>query len=88
MAFERIREAHQRAAAARDLARRVSEELRTPVGALSHAIDRLRGEAERAGISIEWMDRVSSESERVVRVVEHFEGEMLADQVRSDVATS
>ena len=78
MAFQRIRDAERRAAAARALARRVSEELRMPVGALTHAIDRLRGEAERAGLSSEWVDRISSESERVARAVEHLEGEMLA----------
>lgn len=76
LAFRRILEAEARATAARRLARRVSEELRTPVGALSHAIDRLRGEAERAGMSTEWVDRVSSESERLARVVERFEDEM------------
>ncbi len=80
MAFHRIRMAKVRAIAARRLARRVSEELRTPVGALTHAIDRLRGEAERAGMPTEWVDRVSSESERVARAVEHLEGEMLTDE--------
>lgn len=84
MAFQRIREAELRADAARVLARRVSDELRTPVGALTHAIDRLRGEAERAGLSTEWIDRVSSESERVSRAVEHLEGEMLARPSRSN----
>ncbi|MEZ4354602.1 MAG: response regulator [Myxococcota bacterium] len=79
MAFRRIREAQVRAEAARRLARRVSEELRTPVGALTHAIDRLRGEAERAGLPPEWVDRVSSESRRVVEAVEHLEGEMLSE---------
>ena len=79
LAFRRILDAEARATAARRLARRVSEELRTPVGALSHAIDRLRGEAERAGMSTEWVDRVSSESERLARVVERFEDEMWAE---------
>ena len=79
MAFRRIRLAEARALAARRLAKRVSEELRMPVGALTHAIDRLRGEAERVGMQTEWVDRVSSESERVVRVVEHLEGEILTD---------
>ncbi len=73
LAFRRIRDAEARATAARRLARRVSEELRTPVGALSHAIDRLRGEAVRAGMSTEWVDRVSSESQRLARAVELFE---------------
>ena len=73
LAFRRIRDAEARATAARRLARQVSEELRTPVGALSHAIDRLRGEALRAGMSTEWVDRVSSESERLARAVERFE---------------
>lgn len=73
--------AEARAIAAHSLAKRVSEELRTPVGALTHAIDRLRGEVERAGMSTEWVDRVSSESERVVRVVEHLESEMWTDAV-------
>lgn len=79
-AVRRIREAEARALAARRLARRVSEDLRTPVGALSHAIDRLRGEALRAGLSTEWVDRVSSESARLVRVVELFEDEIVADR--------
>lgn len=76
LAIRRIREAEARALSARRLARRVSEELRTPVGALSHAIDRLRGEALRAGMSTEWVDRVSSESARLVRAVELFEDEI------------
>lgn len=79
LAFRRILDAEARATAARRLARRVSDELRTPVGALSHAIDRLRGEALRAGMSTEWVDRVSSESERLARVVELFEDEMWAE---------
>lgn len=79
-AVRRIREAEARSLAARRLARRVSEELRTPVGALSHAIDRLRGEAARAGLSTEWVDRVSSESARLVRAVELFEDEIGADR--------
>lgn len=79
-AVRQIREAEARALAARRLARRVSEDLRTPVGALSHAIDRLRGEALRAGLSTEWVDRVSSESARLVRVVELFEDEIVADR--------
>jgi CheY-like chemotaxis protein len=79
LAFRRILDAEARATAARRLARRVSEELRTPVGALSHAIDRLRGEALRAGMSTEWVDRVSSESERLARAVELFEDEMWAE---------
>jgi len=87
MAIQRIREAESRAKAAHELARRVSEELRTPVGALTHAIDRLKGEAERAGLSNEWVDRISSESERVVRAVEHLEGEMLAPTLVSNAPT-
>lgn len=79
MAFRRIRDAEARALAARRLARRVSEELRTPVGALSHAIDRLRGEAVRAGMSTEWVDRIWSESERLVRAVERFDDEIWAE---------
>lgn len=79
LAFRRIRDAEARALAARRLARRVSEELRTPVGALSHAINRLRGEALRAGMSTEWVDRVSSESERLARAVERFEDEILPE---------
>jgi DNA-binding response OmpR family regulator len=79
LAFRRIRDAEARALSARRLARRVSEELRTPVGALSHAIDRLRGEALRAGMSTEWVDRVSSESERLARAVERFEDEILPE---------
>ena len=84
LAVQRIRDARARGVAARDLARRVSEELRTPVGALTHAVDRLRGEAERAGLPAEWVERVSSESERVVRVVEHLEGEMLETPLHAD----
>lgn len=87
MAFGRIREAEARSRAARQLAERVSAELRTPVGALTHAINRLRGEVERAGMPTEWVDRVSSESERVVRAVEHLEGQMLSGQTRA-VSTS
>lgn len=79
LAIRRIRDAEARALSARRLARRVSEELRTPVGALSHAIDRLRGEAVRAGMSTEWVDRVSSESERLARAVELFEDEIGTD---------
>jgi DNA-binding NarL/FixJ family response regulator len=79
LAFRRIHDAEARALAARRLARRVSEELRTPVGALSHAIDRLRGEAERAGMSTEWVDRVSSESQRLARAVELFEDEIFTE---------
>lgn len=79
LAIRRIRDAEARALSARRLARRVSEELRTPVGALSHAIDRLRGEALRAGMSTEWVDRVSSESERLARAVELFEDEIGTD---------
>ncbi|MEZ4278095.1 MAG: hypothetical protein R3F21_00550 [Myxococcota bacterium] len=79
LAFRRIRDAEARATAARRLARRVSEELRTPVGALSHAIDRLRGEAVRAGMSTEWVDRVSSESERLARAVELFEDGLFSE---------
>ena len=88
MAFQRIRDAERRAAAARELARRVSAELRMPVGALTHAIDRLRGEAERAGLSTEWVDRISSESERVARAVDHLEGEMLAEPGRGSATAS
>lgn len=79
LAFRRIRDAETRATAARRLARQVSEELRTPVGALSHAIDRLRGEALRAGMSTEWVDRVSSESERLARAVERFEDGLVSE---------
>ncbi|MFO0687143.1 MAG: hypothetical protein U0900_00355 [Myxococcota bacterium] len=79
LAIRRIRDAEARALSARRLARRVSEELRTPVGALSHAIDRLRGEAVRLGMSTEWVDRVSSESQRLARAVELFEDEIGAE---------
>lgn len=78
----RIRGAEVRAELARGLAERVSQELRTPMGALTHAIDRLRGEAQRAGMSTEWIDRVACESERVARVVAHLEGELLVDPSR------
>ncbi len=85
LAVQRVRVARARSMAAHDLARRVSQDLRTPVGALAHAVDLLRGEAERAGLPVEWVDRISSESERVVRVVEHLEGEMLTSPLRVDV---
>lgn len=88
LAFRRIHDAEARALAARRLARRVSEELRTPVGALSHAIDRLRGEAVRAGMSTEWVDRVSSESERLARAVELFEDEIWAEPGEKLVAVN
>ena len=88
LAFRRIHDADARALAARRLARRVSEELRTPVGALSHAIDRLRGEAVRAGMSTEWVDRVSSESERLARAVELFEDEIWAEPGEKLVAVN
>ncbi len=81
MVFRRVRLADARAEAARRLAQHVSEELRTPIGALAHAIDRLRGEAERAGLSPKWVDRVSSESDRVVRAVEQLEGEIRTDEI-------
>jgi signal transduction histidine kinase len=81
MVFRRIRLAEARAGAARRLAQHVSEELRTPVGALTHAIDRFRGEAKRVGMQTEWVDRVSSESERVARAIEHLEGEMRTDSL-------
>jgi len=82
LVFRRIGLAVARTEAARRLAQHVSEELRTPVGALTHAVDRLRGEAERAGMPTEWVDRVSSESDRVARAVEHLEGEMRIDVMR------
>ena len=79
----RIRSTRERSELARGLAERVSRELRTPMGALAHAIDRLRGEAQRAGMSTEWVDRVAWESERVARVVAHLEGELLVDSSRA-----
>ena len=81
MAMRRIQGAEARAMSARRLAHRVSEELRTPVGALTHAIDRLRGEAERAGLDSEWVDRVTSESQRVVRAMQHVEDELRQESV-------
>jgi len=85
LAVQRIRDARARSLAARELARRVSEDLRTPVGALAHAVDLLRGEAERAGLPAEWVDRISSESERVSRAVEHLEGELLTSSPHADL---
>ena len=82
MAIGRIRSAEARAASAQQLAFRVSEELRMPVGALTHAIDRLRGEAERVGMPSEWVDRVTSETERVRRAVQQVEDEVLGDSAR------
>ena len=87
LAVQRIHDAEARSEAAQELARRVSEELRMPVGALAHAVDRLRGEAERAGLPVEWVERISSESERVVRAVESLEGEMLAAPLRANAPT-
>ncbi len=81
-AVARIQSRNERAELARGLAERVSQELRTPIGALAHAIDRLRGEAQRTGMSTEWIDRVACESERVARVVEDLEGELLVDSSR------
>jgi signal transduction histidine kinase len=88
LVFRRISLADARTEAARRLAQHVSEELRRPVGALTDAIDRLRGEPERAGMSTEWVDRVSSESQRVARAVEHLTGEMQADANRFSSSTS
>lgn len=85
LVIQRVRDARARSLAARELARRVSEDLRTPVGALAHAVDLLRGEAERAGLPVEWVDRISSESERVARAVEHLEGELLTPSPHADV---
>jgi DNA-binding NarL/FixJ family response regulator len=88
LVFRRISLADARTEAARRLAQHVSEELRRPVGALTDGIDRLRGEPERAGMSTEWVDRVSSESQRVARAVEHLTGEMQADANRFSSSTS
>ena len=79
MALHRIHQESDRAHAARRLARRVSDELRSPVGALTNAIAGLRSEAERAGMAADWVDRVSSESERVLRAVKNVEQEMRVD---------
>ena len=78
-ALSRIRQAEARAAAARSLARRVSDEIRTPAGALAHAIDRLRADADRAGMPPEWMERVSLESRRLMAAVEDFEGDLFEE---------
>lgn len=81
-AFRRIRGSEARAAAARNLAHRVSEDLRMPMGRLAHAIDRLRREAERVGLPSEWMDDISSESRQVMQTVEHLENAMHPEPLR------
>lgn len=87
LVIQRVRDARARSLAARELARRVSEDLRTPVGALAHAVDLLRSEAARAGLPVEWVDRISSESERVARAVEHLEGELLTPSPHAELQT-
>lgn len=81
-ALHRVRDAESRALAARQLARRVSDDLRGPAAALAHAVDRLRREAERSGVSSVWLEQVSAESRRVVEVVAHFESELIAEPVQ------
>lgn len=76
MALRRIHQTTERAEAAQRLARRVSNELRSPVGALTSAIAGLRSEAEKAGMPADWFDRLTSESERVIRAVRTVEHEM------------
>ena len=88
LTIRRIRDAECRAMEARQLADRVSQELKKPVGALTHAVDRMRGEAVRAGMPTEWVDRVLSESQRVVRAVDHLEGEMFSDRPSLPLTTS
>ncbi|MFK7898703.1 MAG: hypothetical protein AB8G23_22910 [Myxococcota bacterium] len=80
LTIRRIGDAARRSDAARELANLVSEELKTPVGALTHAIHRMRGEAARAGVPTEWVERVLSESQRVVRAVDQLEGEVFAER--------
>ncbi len=80
LTLQRIRAAERRARAASRLAETVSEELRTPIGALAHAVDRLRGEAEREGLSSESVERVCSESARMARAVAQVEGEIRTEQ--------
>lgn len=76
LALRRIHQAEARAEAARRLARRVSDELRSPLAELTSAVASLRSEAARAGMSADWVDRVTSESERIVRAVQTVEHEM------------
>lgn len=76
MALRRIRQAEIRTEERMRRARRVSSALRQPAGSLASEIDRLRAEAERAGLPKEWLDRVASESERVVRAVRAVEVEI------------
>lgn len=80
-ALQRVLDAESRAQAARRLARRVSDDLRGPAGALAHAVDRLRREAERSGAPSVWLEQVSAESRRVVEAVAHFESELNMDSV-------
>ena len=80
-ALRRVRDAESRAVAASQLARRVSEDLRGPAGALAHAVDRLRREAERSGVPSVLLEQVSAESRRVVEAVAHCESELIAEPV-------
>ncbi len=80
-ALRRVRDAESRAVAARQLARRVSEDLRGPAGALAHAVALLRREAERSGVPSVWLEQVSSESRRVVEAIAHCESELIGEPV-------
>ncbi len=88
LTLRRIRDAERRAEEARQLAHRVSEELKSPVGALTHALDRMRGEAVRAGMSTESLDRVLSESHRVFQAVDHLKDEMSVDRPIAPAASN
>ena len=81
-ALHRVRDAETRVLEARALARRVSDDLRGPAGALVHAVDRLRREAERSGVPSVWLEQVSAESRRVEEAVSHVERELIPDPVR------
>jgi len=80
-ALARVREAETRDLEARELARRVSDDLRGPAGALVHAVDRLRREAQRSGMPSVWLEQVSAESRRVAEAVAHLENELIAEPV-------
>lgn len=88
LTLRRVRDTERRAQAARELAHRVSLELKNPVGALTHAVDRMRGEAVRAGMPTDSLDRVLTESKRVFQAVDHLEDEIGSDRPIAPIASS
>lgn len=77
----RVRDTESRARAASWLARRVAEDLRGPAGALAHAVERLRREAEHSGNPSVWLEQLSAESRRVVEAVAHFERDLISERM-------